>query len=90
MHHFSLNRFDAEHLLEWLIYEPDGVLISLPAEVLVTDQASADTFKQRVVLYRQGQVRTNSGKGISSAHCPGCGAGKRRHRRCKVFARDGC
>jgi predicted lipid-binding transport protein (Tim44 family) len=26
------------------------------------------------VLYRQGQVRTNLGKGISSAHCPGCGA----------------
>jgi CHAT domain-containing protein len=38
-----------------LIYEPDGVLISLPAGVLVIDQASADTFKQRVVLYRQGQ-----------------------------------
>ena len=38
-----------------LIYEPDGVLISLPAGVLVTDQASADIFKQRVVLYRQGQ-----------------------------------
>ncbi len=38
-----------------LIYEPDGVLISLPAGVLVTDQASADAYKQRVVLYRQGQ-----------------------------------
>ena len=38
-----------------LIYEPDGVLISLPAGVLVTDQASADAFKQRVVLYRQGK-----------------------------------
>jgi len=38
-----------------LIYEPDGVLISLPAGVLVIDQASADVFKQRVVLYRQGK-----------------------------------
>jgi CHAT domain-containing protein len=38
-----------------LIYEPDGVLISLPAEVLVTDQASVDSYKQRVALYRQGQ-----------------------------------
>jgi CHAT domain-containing protein len=37
-----------------LIYEPDGVLISLPAEVLVTDKASADAFKQRVDLYRRG------------------------------------
>jgi CHAT domain-containing protein len=38
-----------------LIYEPDGVLISLPAEVLVTDQASVDGYKQRLALYRQGK-----------------------------------
>jgi CHAT domain-containing protein len=46
---------DAVAATHHLIYEPDGVLISLPAEVLVTDQASVDAFKQRVVLYRQGQ-----------------------------------
>ncbi len=38
-----------------LIYEPDGVLISLPAEVLVTDQASADGYRQRLVLDQRGQ-----------------------------------
>jgi CHAT domain-containing protein len=37
-----------------MIYQPDGVLISLPAGVLVTDKASADTYKQRAVAYRQG------------------------------------
>ena len=26
------------------------------------------------MLYRQPGTRTDSGKGISSAHCPGCGA----------------
>ena len=37
-----------------LIYEPDGVLISLPAGILVTDQASADSYKQKIGPYRQG------------------------------------
>ena len=37
-----------------LIYEPDGVLISLPAEVLVTDQTSADEYKRQLPLYRKG------------------------------------
>ena len=46
---------DAVAASHHLIYEPDGVLISLPAGVLVTNQASADAFKQRVVLYRQGK-----------------------------------
>ena len=45
---------DAVAASHHLIYEPDGVLISLPAEVLVTDQASVDAYKQRVALYRQG------------------------------------
>src|SRR5580692_4486615 len=30
VHHYSLTRFDAEHLVEWLIYEPDGSRRSLP------------------------------------------------------------
>lgn len=28
--HYSLARFDAEHLIEWLIYEPDGSRRSMP------------------------------------------------------------
>jgi ribokinase len=30
LRHYSLARFDAEHLVEWLIYEPDGSRRSLP------------------------------------------------------------
>jgi ribokinase len=30
VHHYSLLRFAAEHLIEWLIYEPDGSRRSLP------------------------------------------------------------
>lgn len=30
IHHYSLGRFDAEHLIEWLIYEPDGSRRSVP------------------------------------------------------------
>jgi CHAT domain-containing protein len=45
---------DAVAASHHLIYEPDGVLISLPAGVLVTDQTSADGYKQRLTAYRQG------------------------------------
>jgi hypothetical protein len=30
VHHYSLARFDGEHLIEWLIYEPDGSRRSIP------------------------------------------------------------
>jgi ribokinase len=37
VHHVSLSPFDAEHLVEWLIYEPDGSRRSLPRNPALLD-----------------------------------------------------
>jgi sugar/nucleoside kinase (ribokinase family) len=44
--HYSLTRFDAEHLIEWLIYEPDGSRRSVPRNRGLLDigaEGAADT-----------------------------------------------
>jgi sugar/nucleoside kinase (ribokinase family) len=44
--HYSLARFDAEHLIEWLIYEPDGSRRSVPRNRGLLDvgaEGAADT-----------------------------------------------
>ena len=40
VHHYSLARFDAEHLIEWLIYEPDGSRRSIPRNQSLLDIAA--------------------------------------------------
>lgn len=40
VNHFSLARFDAEHLVEWLIYEPDGSRRSVPRNRSLLDVAA--------------------------------------------------
>jgi ribokinase len=40
VHHYSLARFDAEHLIEWLIYEPDGSRRSIPRNKGLLDIAA--------------------------------------------------
>ena len=44
--HYSLTRFDSEHLIEWLIYEPDGSRRSVPRNRGLLDigaEGAADT-----------------------------------------------
>ena len=46
VHHHCLTRFDAEHLIEWLIYEPDGSRRSVPRNRGLLDiaaEGAADT-----------------------------------------------
>ena len=46
LQHYSLTRFDAEHLIEWLIYEPDGSRRSVPRNRGLLDvgaEGAADT-----------------------------------------------
>ena len=46
VHHYSLARFDAEHLIEWLIYETDGSRRSVPRNRGLLDvgaEGAADT-----------------------------------------------
>jgi sugar/nucleoside kinase (ribokinase family) len=40
VHHYSLARFDAEHLIEWLIYESDGSRRSVPRNRGLLDVAA--------------------------------------------------
>ena len=40
VHHYSLARFDADHLIEWLIYEPDGSRRSIPRNPGLLDIAA--------------------------------------------------
>jgi len=40
VHHYSLGRFDADHLVEWLIYEPDGSRRSVPRNPDLLDIAA--------------------------------------------------
>jgi CHAT domain-containing protein len=42
-----------------LIYDPDSAMVSLPAAVFVTDDASADKFAQAKVFARAGHPRTD-------------------------------
>ena len=54
VHHYSLARFDAEHLIEWLIYEPDGSRRSVPRNRGLLDvgaEGAADTqpYLQKLV-----------------------------------------
>jgi sugar/nucleoside kinase (ribokinase family) len=50
MNHFSLTRFDAEHLLEWLIYEPDGSRRSIPRNPDLLDVAAEGAADRRPYL----------------------------------------
>jgi hypothetical protein len=40
VHHYSLARFAADHLVEWLIYEPDGSRRSVPRNPCLLDVAA--------------------------------------------------
>ena len=48
--HFSLARFDAEHLIEWLIYEPDGSRRSVPRNKGLLDVAAEGAVNMQPYL----------------------------------------
>jgi hypothetical protein len=45
--HYSLARFDAEHLIEWLIYEPDGSRRSVPRNTDLLDVSAEGAADMR-------------------------------------------
>jgi ribokinase len=48
--HYSLARFDAEHLIEWLIYEPDGSRRSVPRNHDLLDIGAEGAADMRLYL----------------------------------------
>jgi sugar/nucleoside kinase (ribokinase family) len=50
VHHYSLARFDAEHLIEWLIYEPDGSRRSVPRNRALLDIAAEGSMDMQPYL----------------------------------------
>jgi sugar/nucleoside kinase (ribokinase family) len=48
--HYSLARFDAEHLIEWLIYEPDGSRRSVPRNRALLDVAAEGSMDMQPYL----------------------------------------
>jgi hypothetical protein len=52
VHHYSLARFDAEHLIEWLIYEPDGSRRSVPRNRGLLDVAAEGAADMRPYLQK--------------------------------------
>jgi hypothetical protein len=48
--HYSLARFDAEHLIEWLIYEPDGSRRSVPRNRDLLDVAAEGSMAMQPYL----------------------------------------
>jgi CHAT domain-containing protein len=62
-HAFYLKMFgpvaDAVKAAHHLIYDPDSAAVSLPAALLVTDDASADKFHEAIEYAKQGHPRTD-------------------------------
>jgi sugar/nucleoside kinase (ribokinase family) len=50
VHHYSLARFDAEHLIEWLIYEADGSRRSVPRNRGLLDIAAEGSMDMQPYL----------------------------------------
>jgi sugar/nucleoside kinase (ribokinase family) len=50
--HYSLARFDAEHLIEWLIYEPDGSRRSVPRNRALLDIAAEGSTQMQPYLHK--------------------------------------
>jgi hypothetical protein len=50
--HYSLAGFDAEHLIEWLIYEPDGSRRSVPRNRGLLDVAAEGAADMRPYLHK--------------------------------------
>lgn len=52
VHHYSLARVDAEHLIEWLIYEPDGSRRSVPRNRGLLDVAAEGAVDMQPYLQK--------------------------------------
>ncbi len=52
VHHYSLARFEAEHLIEWLIYEPDGSRRSIPRNRGLLDIAAEGAMNLQPYLVK--------------------------------------
>ena len=60
VHHYSVARFDAEHLIEWLVYEPDGSRRSIPRNRSLLDVAAEGAADMQPYLAKLLEIAPTS------------------------------